>query len=263
MKTIYMRDILKDLWKNKLFVAICLLCCIGVGAFTGYKKSDFYDRISSKDKIKVEKYYDQLEKYEEEIKTTEKSIKLLDEKIASLQNYVDNSILMHLNPDTVYKATSQFTTSDIIIKANILQNKYWDEILSFSNRGDTYIISVMHSTEEQAMDIISAIIDNLKAKYEISTPTIACCIKAETSIIDKQKEITDQLSGFIKNRTDLENSLKKQKAFASKYKSEEKPKVLLKKELRPISVIFRYTLFNFVAGILGLIALFTIKRILC
>ena len=257
-----MRDILKDLWKKKILVIICLFICIVAGVITGYKKTNFYDRISTKDKIKVEKYYEQLNKYEQNIKDSEESIKLLNTKIKELQGYIDNSIFMHLNPDKIYVANAQFSSESLITETDYLKDKYWSDLVNISSKGNIYNISIMQSTEKQALEDISIIVENIKKEYRISEPIITCYIKADASIVKQQKGHLDNLKSYIKNRTDLENSLKKQKTIASKYKSEAKPKVLSQKDLRPISVILRYALFGFVAGFLGLISVFTIRRVL-
>ena len=257
-----MRDILKDIWKKKILVIICLFICIVAGVITGYKKTNFYDRISTKDKIKVEKYYEQLNRYEQDIKETEESIKLLNIKIKELQEYIDNSIFMHLNPDKIYVANIKFSSEFLINEADFLKDKYWNDLVNVSSKENIYNISIMQTAEKQAMEDINIIVENIKKEYKISDPIITCYIKADASIVKQQKGHLDNLKSYIKNRTDLENSLKKQKTIASKYKSEAKPKVLSQKDLRPISVILRYALFGFVAGVLGLIALFTIRRIL-
>ena len=256
-----MRGILKDLWRKKIFVIICLLICAGIGTITGYKKSNFYDRISIKDKAKIDAYYEKLNKYEQDAKDTEESINLLNKKIKELQNYIDNSIFMHLNPDKIYAANVQFSTTFQISKADFLKDKYWNEVISVSDKGGAYTISIMQSTEEQALKVANIIVEDIKSKYKISPPEIVYYIKADVSIVDKQKKNLNNLSDYIKKRTELENSLKKQLMLVSTYKSEEKPKVLSEKDLRPISVIFRYTIFGFVTGIIGLVSIFTIRRI--
>ena len=257
-----MRDILKDLWKKKILVLICLLVCVVVGSITGYKKSNFYDRISAKDKVKIDEYYEKLSKYERAVKDTEESIEGLNKKIQELQNYIDNSIFMKLNPDNIYVINVNFSTASLIRASDVLEDKYWNEILSISNNKDACNISILHYSKEQALEIISKIIKKIESKVIISEPIITNYIKTDTNIVKKQKDCLNNLSNYIKRRTDLENGLEKQVTRTIKFKSEAKPKALSGKELRPISVMFRYALFAFVAGVLGLIAVFTIRRIL-
>lgn len=262
MKIIYIRDILKDLWKKKILVLICLLVCVVVGSITGYKKSNFYDRISAKDKVKIDEYYEKLSKYERAVKDTEESIEGLNKKIQELQNYIDNSIFMKLNPDNIYVINVNFSTASLIRASDVLEDKYWNEILSISNNKNAYNISILHYSKEQALVVINKIIKIIESKYIISEPIITHYIKADTSIVKKQKECLNYLNDYIKKRADLENKLKNQVIFTTRFKADAKPKVLSGKELRPISVMFRYILFAFVAGIFGLIAVFSIRRIL-
>lgn len=257
-----MRDVLKELWKNKVLVLICLFVCVGVATIIGYKKSNFYDRISTKDKEKIEKYYAKLNKYEQETEETEENVNLLNDKIKELQNYVNNSILMHLNPDNIYMANVTFYSEASIDEATIIKDKYWNEILSLSINENTYNISIMHFSGEQALECINSIIGNIESNYKISAPTVTCYLKADMSIGDKQKECLLNLKNYVINRNELEISLKNHKTLTSKYKSEAKPKVLTQKDLKPISVIFRYSLFGFVACLLVLISAFTVKHIL-
>jgi len=262
MKTIYMWDILKDLWKRKVFVVVCLLICTGLGTITGYKKSNFYDRISAKEKVKVEDYFEKTGKYEQNIKDTEEGIRLFDDKIKELQEYIDNSIFMHLNPDKIYVADIKYSSESLINEADFLKDKYWSEVLDISKKDSYYNISMMHSSEEQLLESVNKIAEIIKNNYKISKPIINCYIKADINIANKQKEVLNGLSEYIKKRAELENSLKEQKTFLAKFKLEEKPQVLFTKELRPISIIFRYALFGFVASAIVLISIFTIRRIL-
>ena len=169
---------------------------------------------------------------------------------------------MHLNPDEIYVANVKFSSESLINEADFLKDKYWSDLVNISSKGNICSISIMQLTEKQALEDIGNIVENIKKEYRISDSIITCYIKADASIVKQQKGHLDNLKSYIKNRVDLENSLKKQKTIASKYKSEAKPKVLSQKDLRPISVILRYALFGFVAGVLGLIAVFTIRRIL-
>ena len=263
MKIIYMRDILKDFWKMKLLVLICLLACVGVGLITGYKKTNFYNRISAKDKVRIEEYYERLAKYEHDVEDTEKSIEVLNDKIQELQQYIDNSIFMKLNPDNIHVINANFSTTSLIRVPDVSEDKYWNEILNISNNKDIYNINITHFSKEQALLIINRIIKKIESKYIITAPIINCYIKTDTSIVKKQKESLNNLDDYIKKRTELENVLEKQITRITKFRSEAKPKALSGKELRPISVMFRYALFAFVAGVFGLIAVFTIRHILC
>ncbi len=262
MKTIYMREVLKDIWKKKILVIVCLFACICAGITTGYKKTNFYDRLSAKDKMNIDSYYEQLGKYEQGVNDAENCIKLLTNKIFELKDYIDNSIFMHLNPDIIFVANVQFSTPSSIAEADFLEDKYLSEVLSVSSKKNIFNISVMHVSEEQALFVINDIVKKIEVKNKISTPIITCYTKTDGTIVDKQKECLDNYKGYIKNRIDLISSLRQQNALVSKYKSEKKPKVLSKKELKPISVIFRYSLFGFIAGVLGIISIFTIRRIL-
>lgn len=257
-----MRDILRELWKKKTLVIMCLFICIVAGVIAGYKKTNFYDRLSKNDKLKVEKYYEKLNKYEQNINDIEESIKLIKEKIIELQNYINNSIYMHLSPDKIYVADVNFTTKSLISEADFLITKDWYDVLRVKNKGDFYNISIMQSTEEQALEIINSIVDNLCSKYVIVNPVITYYIKSDASIVNKQKEVLDNLNGYIKKRTELENSLKNQMAIVAKIKLEEKPIVLSTKELKPASVILRYALFGLIVGVFGLISVFTIRHII-
>ena len=262
MKIIYMRDILKDFWKKKILVLFCLLICIGVGSITGYKKIDFYDRISAKDKVKIDEYYEKLSRYERTVEDTKESIEGLNKKIQELQSYIDNSIFMKLNPDNIYVTDASFSTASLISIPAIWEDKYWNEIISMSHNKYDYKISIMHYSEEQALEIIDKIIKKIESKFIISEPIIIHYIKTDTNIVKKQKDCLNNFNNYIKRRADLENWLMTQVTRTTKFKSEAKPKALSGKELRPISVMFRYVLFAFVAGGFGLIAVFTIRRIL-
>ena len=262
MKIIYMRDILKDLWRNKIPVIICIVICIGAGAAAGYKKSDFCNSLSAKDRIKVEKYYEELGKYEKNIKGTEENLKLVNDKIESLQSYIDNSIFMHLNPDRIYTAVVRFSTTFSINESEFVKDRYLSEVLSVAKNGNDYSISIMLPTEERALKAVNAIVERISSEYKISELEFFCHVKTDASIVNRQKECLGNLNSYIKNRIELENSLKKQMSIMDKYKAEKKPAVLSKKDLKPADVIFRYALFGFMAGIIGLISAFTIRRIL-
>ena len=156
-----MRDVLKDLWEKKVIVIICLFVCIGVGINTGYNKVNFYDRISKSDKIRIENYNKTLKKYNQDVKETKESINQLSIKIKELQNYINNSIFMHLNPNAIYVANVHFSSPDTIDEADFLNNEYWSEVLNVSSEGNMYTISIMHYSKEHSLKIINKIVDKL------------------------------------------------------------------------------------------------------
>lgn len=262
MKIIYMRDVLKDLYKKKIPVIICIIICVAAGTIAGYKKSDFYSRLSAKDKVKIEEYYEELEKHEKNVKDTEENLGLLNDKIRDLQSYIDNSIFMQLNPDEIHVSKIQFSTTFSIGNPVFPEDKYLSEVLSISKKGNIYSISIMQPTKEQAVESAADVIRKLSSEYKISEPEITCYVKTDANIANKQKKYLDNLSSYIKKRIDLENRLKNQKSLMDKYESEKKPAVLSEKNLKPASVMLRYALFGLTTGILSLLSIFTIRRIL-
>ena len=285
MKTIYMRNILTDLWKHKIIVIICMVVCVLGCAFLGYKKIQKPQNLSAEEQEKLDTYNANIADYDKSIADVETSMGELNEQIMKLQDYVDNSIYMNLNPDEVHVANILFTvipgseeinTGNILNKLNLyvtqgeirneaedadkdLKVEYWGEVLSTSIAGDTFSVNIMQPSEDLAKRSMTLIKDRLYAKkkairetegeFTLKDDGIACIVKSEAGIVNSQNNNINNLKNYINSRADFETKLVNLRNSKAKYIEDNSSEVIIP-ETNTKKELIKYVILGLVVGLI-------------
>lgn len=167
-KTLYVRNVAEDLIKKKkivaIFVCICAIFFAGLGIRQGNKKIE----LSEEQQQELDDYNLKLAEYDSVIADVEKGISEADKQIEELQEYNDESIYMQIDPQNIQTVAVQYSLStggnvgniintfisfinDGALKEGLpekdqdLKVKYWRDIVSCYQSGNTLNIVVVHS----------------------------------------------------------------------------------------------------------------------
>ncbi len=148
-------SIIKDMFSEKKMVIIIAIICTFLGALLGgltYQKevkeqSSLEARLSADPVEGEEEYITELRNYEESMSSCEEAYALAVEQRDTLQDYVDSSILMKIDPDNVYVAYVAYVVQDNANTGNIL-----NALQSYINDGGLKEDAMIKGAEELEVD---------------------------------------------------------------------------------------------------------------
>ena len=173
LKSLYLRNLMADLWRKKIAIlCFMVVCAAGLGFFR-YKKGNPEVFLSEEEQTELEEYNTKIEEYDTAIQEIKESLKLAQTQAEEEQRYVDNSVYMKLDSQNIQMAAAQYAVESGGNVGNILSSlvfyinegglktalseeygdmdvEYWREIVICGTSGNVLNLMVMHYDAEQA-----------------------------------------------------------------------------------------------------------------
>lgn len=108
IKTLYVRNVLGDLLSRKKAVGTFIVICAVLFGILGLRQGGKTVELTEEQKQEIEDYNTKIAEYDASIEDTKKCVEEADAQIKDLQDYVDNSIYMQIDPNNVQVISSQY-----------------------------------------------------------------------------------------------------------------------------------------------------------
>lgn len=240
LKTLYVRNVLEDLIKKKVAVGSFIVICAVLFGMLGIVQGGKAVTETEEQKQEIEEYNAKIAEYDSAIEDTQNAIAEADKQIESLQEYIDNSIYMQIDPNNIQTVSVQYGLKTSNNVGNILNSfityindgglkeelsdtdedlkvKYWRDIVSCYQSSNNLIVTVVHSDMDQAKRIMSIIkervmnyvpkVKNLQGDFSLEELKISEYVKADTGVVNNQNNNRNNLKNYTTNRADLNNKL--------------------------------------------------------
>ena len=240
LKTLYVRNVLEDLIKKKVAVGIFIVICAVLFGMLGIVQGGKAVTETEEQKQEIEEYNAKIAEYDSAIEDTQNAIAEADKQIESLQEYIDNSIYMQIDPNNIQTVSVQYGLKTSNNVGNILNSfityindgglkeelsdtdedlkvKYWRDIVSCYQSSNNLIVTVVHSDMDQAKRIMSIIkervmnyvpkVKSLQGEFSLEELKTSEYVKTDTGVVNNQNNNRNNLKNYTTNRADLNNKL--------------------------------------------------------
>ena len=240
LKTLYVRNVLEDLIKKKVAVGIFIVICAVLFGMLGIVQGGKAVTETEEQKQEIEEYNAKIAEYDSAIEDTQNAIAEADKQIGSLQEYIDNSIYMQIDPNNIQTVSVQYGLKTSNNVGNILNSfityindgglkeelsdadedlkvKYWRDVVNCYQSGNNFFIVVINSDMDQAKRIMSIIkervmnyvpkVKNLQGDFSLEELKISEYVKTDTGVVNNQNNNRNNLKNYTTNRADLNNKL--------------------------------------------------------
>lgn len=290
-KSIYLRNLLEDLWKKKRVVGICVLVCALLFAGIELRLIGTGGRIrtiTEEEQQEIDEYEEKIASYDASIKEAEEGLALVTQQIDDLQKYVDGSIYMHIDHQNIQTASVQYgvsaeeesgTNIGNVLNALVLyinegglkealdeEHKGlavedWREIVVPTITANLLNITVIHHDEQQAVQILELIkervreeapqIAKIQGEFTLEEIDTTFYVKADVGVNDRQNAYLNNLKNYKSNMVDWENKLLSQKNGKTSFEEKNKPEALEAAE--PVSVSASTVSYAIAGGLFGIV----------
>ena len=240
LKTLYVRNVLEDLIKKKVAVGIFIVICAVLFGMLGIVQGGKAVTETEEQKQEIEEYNAKIAEYDSAIEDTQNAIAEADKQIGSLQEYIDNSIYMQIDPNNIQTVSVQYGLKTSNNVGNILNSfityindgglkeelsdadedlkvKYWRDIVNCYQSGNNFFIVVINSDMDQAKRIMSIIkervmnyvpkVKSLQGEFSLEELKTSEYVKTDTGVVNNQNNNRNNLKNYTTNRADLNNKL--------------------------------------------------------
>lgn len=240
LKTLYVRNVLEDLIKKKVAVGIFIVICAVLFGMLGIVQGGKAVTETEEQKQEIEEYNAKIAEYDSAIEDTQNAIAEADKQIGSLQEYIDNSIYMQIDPNNIQTVSVQYglkTSNNVgnILNSFITYNndgglkeelsdadedlkvKYWRDVVNCYQSGNNFFIVVINSDMDQAKRIMSIIkervmnyvpkVKSLQGEFSLEELKTSEYVKTDTGVVNNQNNNRNNLKNYTTNRADLNNKL--------------------------------------------------------
>ena len=240
LKTQYVRNVLEDLIKKKVAVGIFIVICAVLFGMLGIVQGGKAVTETEEQKQEIEEYNAKIAEYDSAIEDTQNAIAEADKQIESLQEYIDNSIYMQIDPNNIQTVSVQYGLKTSNNVGNILNSfityindgglkeelsdadedlkvKYWRDVVNCYQSGNNFFIVVINSDMDQAKRIMSIIkervmnyvpkVKSLQGDFSLEELKTSEYVKTDTGVVNNQNNNRNNLKNYTTNRADLNNKL--------------------------------------------------------
>lgn len=240
LKTLYVRNVLEDLIKKKVAVGIFIVICAVLFGMLGIVQGGKAVTETEEQKQEIEEYNAKIAEYDSAIEDTQNAIAEADKQIGSLQEYIDNSIYMQIDPNNIQTVSVQYGLKTSNNVGNILNSfityindgglkeelsdadedlkvKYWRDVVNCYQSGNNFFIVVINSDMDQAKRIMSIIkervmnyvpkVKSLQGEFSLEELKTSEYVKTDTGVVNNQNNNRNNLKNYTTNRADLNNKL--------------------------------------------------------
>ncbi len=295
LKTLYVRNVVEDLIKKKVAVGILVAICAVLFGMLGIVQGGKAVTETEDQKQAVEEYHTKIAEYDAAIQDTQTSISTADKQIEELQDYIDHSIYMQIDPNNIQTVSVQYVLKTSNNVGNIfntfityindggmreeleeadqdLQVKYWRDIVNAYQSGNTLTITVIHSDMNAAKRIMNIIkervtayipkVKNLQGDFELDEIKTSEYVKTDAGVVNNQNNNRNNLKGYTTNRADLNNKLIGFQNSKTSYIEKNEPDNLKAASVNTKVLMVGYILFGILFGAVIAVAAVILKYIL-
>ena len=222
LKTLYVRNVLEDLIKKKVAVGIFIVICAVLFGMLGIVQGGKAVTETEEQKQEIEEYNAKIAEYDSAIEDTQNAIAEADKQIESLQEYIDNSIYMQIDPNNIQTVSVQYGLKTSNNVGNILNSfityindgglkeelsdadedlkvKYWRDVVSCYQSSNNLIVTVV-------MNYVPKV-KNLQGDFSLEELKTSEYVKTDTGVVNNQNNNRNNLKNYTTNRADLNNKL--------------------------------------------------------
>lgn len=295
LKTLYVRNVLEDLIKKKVAVGIFIVVCAVLFGMLGIVQGGKAVTETEEQKQEIEEYNAKIAEYDSAIEDTQNAIAEADKQIESLQEYIDNSIYMQIDPNNIQTVSVQYGLKTSNNVGNILNSfityindgglkeelsdadedlkvKYWRDVVSCYQSSNNLIITVVHSDMDQAKRIMSIIkervmnyvpkVKNLQGDFSLEELKTSEYVKTDTGVVNNQNNNRNNLKNYTTNRADLNNKLVSFQNSKKTYIEKNEPDNLKAADTNTKVLMVAYVLLGILFGAVIAFVLVALKYIL-
>ena len=295
LKTLYVRNVLEDLIKKKVAVGSFIVICAVLFGMLGIVQGGKAVTETEEQKQEIEEYNAKIAEYDSAIEDTQNAIAEADKQIESLQEYIDNSIYMQIDPNNIQTVSVQYGLKTSNNVGNILNSfityindgglkeelsdtdedlkvKYWRDIVSCYQSSNNLIVTVVHSDMDQAKRIMSIMkervmnyvpkVKNLQGDFSLEELKISEYVKTDTGVVNNQNNNRNNLKNYTTNRADLNNKLIGFQNSKKTYIEKNEPDNLKAADTNTKVLMVAYVLLGILCGAVIAFVLVALKYIL-
>lgn len=295
IKSIYLRNIYREIMKRKRQLLVFILLLTVVFGIAGYKKGVSTTTPSKAQEIKIQKYNDTITEYDETISELNQGIELVQKQIDQQRDYLDNSIYMKLDSQNIFASSTQFAILNANNTGNILNSftyfinegsllkdlskeygntdsKYLKELITCYAGSNILNITVYHYEEGQNQKLMGLIEDCIsrqapviamtQGEFKIQKISSSDYKKVDINVTNIQNNNMNNLKNSLSNKVDLENKRISQENNKNLYIEKNESKIIALNQISPIKEGIKFAIIGSVFGILLLWCIFSIKFIL-
>lgn len=296
LKSLYLRNLFTDLYRNRIKVFCFVILCTAVFTFLGYKKASPETFLSEEQKEELEEYRTKIAEYEEALEKIEESLELARTQAQEQQRYIDGSIYMKLDSQNIQTASAQYSLETGGNVGNILSAfvfyinegglrealpeeygnldiNYWREIVACGTSGNVLNLTIIHHDAEQVQKILEIVDQRLMAyvpevikthgDFKLTKIDSTIYTKADSGVTGGQNNHLNTLKGYLTNVADYENRVVSQKSTIENYIEKNAPSfsedVAQKGSAKDV---IKYALVGFIFGIVLPCAWFALRYVL-
>ncbi len=294
MKTLYIRNILLDLWEERKKAAIFVAFCVCIAVFLALRPGTPAN-LSAEQKKELADYNGQIEEYDTAISDLKASIEDNKKQVDELKNYIDNAIYMQIDPQNIQTAVVQYSLQTGGNVGNILnsfityindgglresvtkddkdlQPEYWRDIIGAYLNSNIINITVVHYDAEKCARIMEIVkqrirehVPEVKAAqgdFTLTELETSQFVKADAGIVNGQNGHRNNLKNYESGLADLRNRLASYRTNKANYIKNNEPDFAPKEEENPVIRVIKYLLVGIIMGIVIACAAVALRYIL-
>lgn len=274
-----------------IFIAVCAVLFGMLGIVQGGKAVTQ----TEEQKQEIEEYNAKIAEYDSAIEDTQNAIAEADKQIESLQEYIDNSIYMQIDPNNIQTVSVQYGLKTSNNVGNILNSfityindgglkeelseadqdlkvKYWRDVVNSYQSGNNFFIVVINSDMDQAKRIMSIIkervmdyvpkVKNLQGDFSLEELKTSEYVKTDSGVVNNQNNNRNNLKNYTTNRADLNNKLVSTQNSKKNYIEKNEPDNLKAADSNTKVLMVAYVLLGILFGAVIAFVIVALKYIL-
>lgn len=294
MKDLYYRNMLEEVWKNKRWIGICVIICVILSGFAGYRKGISVKQEAETYKQALENFERSLAGYDDSIAVAQAAADEARIQLEEQQKYCDESILMQIDAQNEWVATVQRqiisldgsvqnnTVNALIAYVNsggfketlcertedILQPEYISELISCTNQSNVITIKIICPEENtvQSLSQVAAEIFDVKAadlqsrigEFTLQKYDISVYKTADTVTMNTQTNAKNTLKSLQNSVTDTQNKVISTQTTKDNYYNNNHPEEVQIKSRKIILIQYLAlgSIIGFIVAVVGMMVRF-------
>lgn len=295
LKSLYLRNLLTDLYKRKIIVIAFVIICTCGFAFLGYKNAKPQSFLSDAQQQELDNYNEKLSEYDAAIAAAEEGLKLAQTQAEEEQRYIDNSIYMKLDAQNIHVASAQYSVQETSNTGNVLSSlvlyinegglknalseefadldvKYWREIITCSTSGNVLNLTILHYDADQVQQILAIAeerimqytseVKKVQGNFNLVKQGSSNYVKADSAVTTAQNNHRNTLKGYLSNITDFNNKVISNQTSKQTYIDKNAPAFLSTPGSSAKKEVLKYAIVGILFGMVLPCAFFALRYIL-
>ena len=282
LKTLYIRNIAEELLAKRKPVTIFILLCAALFAVLGVRQGSVAHTLSEEQQQEIAEYQDKIKEYDEALADIAAGQKEVEKQVAELQEYVDNSIYMQIDPQNVQVVSTQYGLqtggnvgniynsfitfiNDGGMKESLpeesrdLKVEYWRDIINPYQSGNVFTITVIHHDAAQAQEIMDIVkqriqdhvpqVKNVQGDFNLIDMGTSTYVKSDVNIVNGQNGHRNNLKNYVNNRADFHSKLISTQTNKENFIEKNEPETLEASAPGKLTTIIKYVILGIIFGI--------------